>query len=234
LGWSEAFPVIPTGLHPSILFLPICLISQGVVSNQSTDVRDEEHIIRRARGNDVDAFNQLVLTYQNLAYSVAYRMLQDEASAADAVQDSFIKAFRSLSTFRGGSFKSWLMRIVVNTCYDVLRVRKRRTVESLDDLPVAQEYAPQLRDRAQNPEEHAERMELNALLEAGIATLPDNQRLAVLLCDVHGYSYEEIADITQQPMGTVKSRLSRGRAKLRVYLLQHPELLPATFRHNRT
>ena len=97
---------------------------------------DELRTIERARQNDLDAFNQLVLNYQNLAFSVAYRLLQDEDAAADAVQDSFIKAYRALNTFQGGSFKSWLMRIVTNTCYDVLRSRKRRPTESLDDQPV--------------------------------------------------------------------------------------------------
>ena len=85
---------------------------------------EEEAAIQRALDKDVQAFNLLVLEYQNLAYSVARRMLSDEGSAGDAVQDSFVKAFRALHTFRGGSFKAWLMRIVTNTCYDALRARK--------------------------------------------------------------------------------------------------------------
>lgn len=191
---------------------------------------DESGLIQRSLAGDIESFNQLVLHYQGLAFSVAYRMLQDSDAAADAVQDSFIKAFRALHTFQGGNFKAWLLRIVTNSCYDVLRSRQRRSTESLDNLPVEQEYAQQLLDSSESPEQHAERMELNRQIERGIESLPPDQRLALVLCDVHGYAYEEIAEITQMPIGTVKSRISRGRAKLRSYLYRQPELLPSTFR----
>jgi len=191
---------------------------------------DEQVIIEQATTGDLDAFNQLVLAYQNLAYSVAYRTLQDEDAAADAVQDSFIKAYRALTTFQGGSFKSWIIRIVVNTCYDALRLRTRRPTDSLDDLPVDSEHAGQLADPAESPESFVQRMELSQWIERGIAGLPPDQRLALTLCDVHGYAYEEISELTGMPMGTVKSRINRARAKLRDYLLQYPELLPASFR----
>ncbi|MCB0080281.1 MAG: sigma-70 family RNA polymerase sigma factor [Caldilineaceae bacterium] len=191
---------------------------------------NESVLIQRSLAGEIEPFNELVLHYQGLAFSVAYRMLQDSETAADAVQDSFVKAFRALHTFKGGNFKAWLLRIVTNTCYDVLRSRQRRATESLDDLPVEQEYAHQLLDDAESPEQHAERMELNSAIEQGIQSLPPDQRLALILCDVHGYAYEEIAEITQMPIGTVKSRISRGRAKLRNYLYRQPELLPSTFR----
>ena len=191
---------------------------------------NESVLIQRSLAGEIEPFNELVLHYQGLAFSVAYRMLQDSEAAADAVQDSFVKAFRALHTFKGGNFKAWLLRIVTNTCYDVLRSRQRRATESLDDLPVEQEYAHQLLDDAESPEQHAERMELNSAIEQGIQSLPPDQRLALILCDVHGYAYEEIAEITQMPIGTVKSRISRGRAKLRNYLYRQPELLPSTFR----
>lgn len=190
---------------------------------------DEQQAIERARQGDLIAFNQLVLAYQNLAYSVAYRMLQDD-TAADAVQESFIKAYRGLHTFKGGSFKSWLMRIVTNTCYDFLRARKRRPVESLDDLTVESSSMTALNLLPETPERHAEQGELRAFIEQCIEYLPENQRLAVLLCDVHGYAYEEIVEITGWPMGTVKSRISRARIKLRQLLLRQPELLPTAFR----
>ncbi|MCX6045293.1 MAG: sigma-70 family RNA polymerase sigma factor [Chloroflexi bacterium] len=191
---------------------------------------DEQSIIARALEGEVNAFNQLVLTYQNLAYSIAYRVLQDESASADAVQDSFIKAYRALGTFQGNNFKSWLTRIVVNTCYDMLRAKRRRATDSLDDLPAEAEYTPYLIDHAEGPEAHAERMELNALIEIGIRALPPEQRTVLVLCDIHGYAYEEIAEITGQPIGTVKSRISRARTRVRDFLLQNPELLPATFR----
>ena len=190
----------------------------------------EESLIERARDGDLDAFNELILTYQNLAYSIAYRMLQESESAADAVQESLIKAFRSLHTFRGGNFRAWLSRIVTNTCYDTLRSWQRKPTDSLDDLPVEADYSLQLLDHAESPHQHAERNELNSLIEAGIRALHPDQRMVVVLCDVHGYSYEEISEITGVAMGTVKSRLSRARIKLRGILQQQPELLPATFR----
>ncbi len=179
---------------------------------------------------DLDAFNQLVVTYQNLAYSVAYRTLQDDAAAADAVQDSFIKAYRAIESFQGGSFKSWIIRIVANTCYDQLRSRQRRMTDSLDDLAETEEYVPALEAPASDPHDHFEQMELSQLIERSFAALPADQRLVLTLCDVHGFAYDEIADMTGVPMGTVKSRINRARARVRDYLLQYPELLPSTFR----
>ena len=188
----------------------------------------------RALAGDLDAFNELVVKYQRLAYSVAYRLLQTEEAAADAVQDSFIKAFRALPGFKGGLFKSWLLRIVVNTAYDVLRAQKRTITEPIDDEPNSDEErtqtAHQLVDRGESPQEYVERMELSDMIELGIRALPPDQRLVLLLCDVHGYAYEEIAEISGYPMGTVKSRISRARTKLRDFLLQQPELLPASLR----
>lgn len=191
---------------------------------------DEAQAVELALDGDLEAFNHLVVEYQRLAYSVAYRMLQDGEAAADAVQESFIKAYRALDTFRGGSFKSWLMRIVVNSCYDVLRVRKRQPTDTIDAEESEQEYAPQLVDDAESPHDHAERMELSHHIENGIKSLPPDQRLVLTLCDVHGYAYEEISEITGVPMGTVKSRISRARGRLRDYLLEKPELLPSALR----
>lgn len=191
---------------------------------------DQDQLIERSLNGDLDAFNHLVLKYQNLAYSVAYRLLNDTDAAADAVQDSFIKAYRALDNFRGGNFKSWLMRIVTNTCYDALRAQKRRPTDSLEDMPVEQEYVSDLTDTVESPQEYVERRELGDLIQAAIQDLPEDQRIAIVLCDVHGYAYEEIAEITGVAMGTVKSRISRARTKVRSYLLEHSELLPAAFR----
>ncbi|RIK42662.1 MAG: RNA polymerase subunit sigma-24 [Chloroflexi bacterium] len=191
---------------------------------------DEEAAIERALAGDLDAFNQLVVKYQRLAYSVAYRMLQTEDAAADAVQDSFIKAYRALGSFKGGVFKSWLLRIVVNTCYDVLRAQKRYTFEPIGEEAGDETPVTLLVDNSESPQDYVERMELNGLIELGIRSLPADQRLVLTLCDVHGYAYEEIAEITGFPMGTVKSRISRARTKLRDFLLQQPELLPSSLR----
>jgi RNA polymerase sigma-70 factor (ECF subfamily) len=191
---------------------------------------DEVDTIAAAQRGDLGAFNRLVTAYEGLAYSVAYRTLQNSDSAADAVQDSFVKAYKSIGAFQGGSFKSWIIRIVSNTCYDLLRTRQYRMTDSLDDLPVDVDHAGPLEDPAESPADFAERSELSALIEASIAALPADLRLVLTLCDVHGYSYEEIAEMAQLPMGTVKSRISRARARIRDLLLRQPELLPAAFR----
>ena len=190
----------------------------------------EADAIAAAQRGDLAAFNRLVTAYQGLAYSVAYRTLQNPDSAADAVQDSFVKAYKAIAAFQGGSFKSWIIRIVANTCYDLLRTRQHRMTDSLEDLPVDEDQAVQLEDPAESPAAFAERMELSALIEQSIAALPADLRLVLTLCDVHGYSYEEIAEMVQAPMGTVKSRISRARARIRDLLLRQPELLPASFR----
>ncbi len=191
---------------------------------------DEQALIESARKGDVRAFNQLVLLYQSMAYNLAYRILSDQDAAADATQDAFLSAFKAMRKFRGGSFKAWLLRIVTNACYDQLRIKQRRPTSSLDDLPVEANHTHYLRDPAEQPETFVERQELNRVIQAGISTLPMEQRAVLVLSDVQGLSYEEIAQTMGLSLGTVKSRLSRGRAKLRDYLWQQGELLPARYR----
>lgn len=191
----------------------------------------EQSLIEQSLAGNVRAFNRLIENYQAMGYSVAYRLLQDGDGAADALQDSFVKAFRALESFRGGSFKSWLMRIVTNTCYDMLRSQKRRATDSLDDLPVDPDHATQLIDPSASPEDEAERGELQHLIQSAINSLPEDQRLALILCDVEGYAYDEIAEITGAAMGTVKSRISRARTRVREILLaSRSELLPSAYR----
>ncbi|HSJ54109.1 MAG TPA: sigma-70 family RNA polymerase sigma factor [Anaerolineae bacterium] len=191
---------------------------------------DELALIASAQKGDLRAFNQLVMLYQSMAYNVAYRILNDPDAAADATQDAFFSAFKAMKKFRGGSFKAWLLRIVTNACYDQLRVKKRRPTSSLDDLPVEAEHSQFLRDQSESPDELLERQELGHLLQHGISALPMEQRAVLVLSDVQGLSYQEVAEIMDLSLGTVKSRLSRGRARLRDFLLERGELLPARYR----
>ena len=191
---------------------------------------DEQALIDSARKGDARAFNQLVLLYQRMAYNVAYRILSDPDAASDATQDAFLKAFKAIRRFRGGSFKAWLLRIVTNACYDQLRRKQRRPASSLDDLPVEADHSYYLHDPAEQPDEFVERQELSDTIQAGIATLPLEQRTVLVLSDVQGLSYNEIAEVTGLSLGTVKSRLSRGRARVRDYLLEQRELLPTQYR----
>jgi len=191
---------------------------------------NEAALIQAAQKGQLPAFNQLVLQYQGLAYNVAYRILSDQDSAADVTQDSFIKAYKAISKFRGGSFKAWLLRIVTNTCYDLLRQKQRRPTAPLDDLLVNLDHSPLLTDNREGPEDHAVRGELGSALQSCINMLPPVQRTTLVLTDVQGLNYKEVADVTGVSVGTVKSRLSRARAKLRDILLQNQELLPQRYR----
>jgi len=195
-----------------------------------SDVMDETALIRAAQKGNIASFNRLVLNYQALAYNVAYRILGDSEAASDATQDAFLKAYKALAQFRGGSFKAWLMRIVTNVCYDQLRQRQRRPTDSLDDLLTDPDHAPVLINGHEGPEAHALREELNRAIQACIGTLPADQRITLVLSDVQGMNYQEIADVMGISIGTVKSRLSRGRARLRDALLVHKELLPHAYR----
>lgn len=192
---------------------------------------DESRIIKEAQAGSISAFNRLVMAYQGTAYNVAYRIVGRPEAAADACQDAFLKAYKAINQYRGGSFKSWLLRIVTNTCYDQIRYHKRRPAASLE--AITENPHPdriKLVNGGERPEEHLLRSELGDLLQLGINQLPEDQRVAVVLSDVQGLSYQEIAEITGQPLGTVKSRLSRGRRRLRDFLLTQKELLPGQYR----
>ncbi len=192
---------------------------------------DEKTLIAAAQQGDLEAFNRLVLAYQNMTYNLAYRILGDADAAADATQDAFLSAYRAITRFRGGSFKAWLLRIVTNACYDQLRVKQRRPTASLEALLLSDlNSGPSLEDEMEKPEEYTLRHELSQVIQAGIATLPAEQRIVLVLSDIQGFSYQEIAEIAGISLGTVKSRLSRARAKLRDFLLAQGELLPAQYR----
>ena len=192
---------------------------------------DEADLIAAAKQGKLDAFNELVLSYQHQVYNLAYRIMSDPASAADATQEAFISAYRNIKRFRGGSFRAWLMRIVSNTCYDELRRRKRRPTTSFDDFGDIDEDAnPALISHQDGPADYTERRELADMLQDAIGQLPTNQRVTLVLSDVEGMSYQEIAEITQVSLGTVKSRLARARARLRDILRSEGELLPSRYR----
>jgi RNA polymerase sigma-70 factor (ECF subfamily) len=194
------------------------------------DEMDEKALIAAAQRGEAPAFNRLVLIYQSMVYNLAYRILGDADAAADASQDAFLSAFRAIKKFRGGSFKSWLLRIVTNACYDQLRYKQRRPTSPLEALFVETDPSPFFTDSTEGPEDYALRQELGQVIQTGLNTLPPDQRIALVLSDVQGFSYQEIAKVTRSSLGTVKSRLSRGRAKLRDYLLEQGELLPARYR----
>jgi len=187
----------------------------------------EESLIRRSQAGDLESFNLLVERYQTQVYNLALRMLGNHHDAEDTTQETFVSAWKSIPNFHGNNFRAWLLRIAANACIDLLRTRKGKRVDPID--VVFPEFNP-LTSEAESPEDHVLREELAQLLSQKLLELPPEQRLVVTLADLQGLSYEEISQILGCSLGTVKSRLSRGRAHLRCLLLAHPELLPPEFR----
>lgn len=181
-------------------------------------------MLQAAQLGDEYAFDLLITHYQQMAKRVAQQILRTEEAAADAVQEAMIKVYRALPRFQEGNFRSWLLRIVTNTCYDHLRRQKRRRALSLDELTEGSETEASLGERShdtvQDPENVALQREQMQLLLTAIDELPAWHRNVVLLIDVHGLDYEEAAEQLGVPLGTVKSRLSRGRAALRDRLVR--------------
>jgi RNA polymerase sigma factor (sigma-70 family) len=187
-------------------------------------VTDDPAILDRARRGDLPAFNELVLAHQDSVYAVCLRMLGSPAAAEDSAQEAFISAWQNIGRLRGERFRPWLLRIAANTCLDSLRRNKRRPAASLD--LALEEGVPEPADAAAPPESLLLTGELRGQIEAALLTLPEDQRLAVILSDIEELDYHEIAGVMKTSIGTVKSRISRGRARLREVLLADPELLP--------
>ena len=179
-------------------------------------------LIERARAGQLNAFNLLVSRHERAVYNVALRYLRSPEQAEDVTQDAFIRAYRSLDTFRndaGEGFRAWLLRITANRALDVLRASSRRPSESLDRRLDHEESAWEPEGVDESPLEFTTRDELGVKLERAIGQLHPDQRLVIILSDIQGLPYDEIATIAGVPVGTVKSRINRGRARLRELLL---------------
>lgn len=183
----------------------------------------DTHLVERARDGELDAFNELVEVYQDYLFALVVRVVGDRDTAADAVQEAFFSAYRNLSRFRGDSFRSWLTRIALNAATDVLRVRKRRPA---DPYPEWEDDAwqPPAPD-SDSPERMALQRNRSRILAAALQQITEDQRTAIVLYDVDGYDYQEIAEMTGVSLGTVKSRIHRGRLALRDVLAGEMELL---------
>lgn len=195
---------------------------------------DEAGLIKDAIQGDLDAFNRLVLAYQEMAFNLAYRMLSDEDAAADVTQTAFISAYRNLHSYRGGSFRAWVMRMVTNACYDELRRRHRHPTVALEPFNAEEEEEIEspswLADDGPSPEDEVETQELEQAIQHCIQDLPDEFRAVVVMVDVQGFDYAEVSQAIGKPLGTIKSRLARARLRLRDCLSGFWELLPAHFR----
>lgn len=194
---------------------------------------DEAALIQSAQNGELDAFNRLIQVYQDLAYSVACRMLNDTDLAEDAVQNAFISAYNNLGSFRGGSFKAWVMRMVTNGCYDELRRQKRRPTTPLEPVNEDEEEhdsAAWLASGDPSAETTMEQAELEHALQHCLEQLPPEFRAVIVLVDVQGMDYAEVSQSVSSPLGTIKSRLARARLKVRDCLHGFQELLPDQFR----
>ncbi len=193
----------------------------------------EKALIQAAQRGDLEAFNLLILRYQNLLFGIALRLLGDEDTAADAVQEALISAFRRFHTFRGDSLKSWLARVVVNASYDELRKKRRQHSVPLEQLNAEGdeiESSAWLVDPLADPEVQFESSELENAIQSSLAKLPAVYRLMLVLVDIEGMSYEEAAQAAGIPVGTVKSRLARARVQMQKSLQSSGELLPVSYR----
>ena len=180
----------------------------------------EAALIERSRSGDLDAFNELVLLHQRAVFNLCFRMVGNHAAAEDGTQDAFISAFRSIASYRGGSFRAWLMRIAANaspmSCAAAPAAPPSR---SMHRRP-ATTTPPMSPTPRRGPRHPALQGEQQAQVQAALLRLPADQRLAVVMCDMQGFAYEEIARATRVSIGTVKSRIARGREKLRQLLLE--------------
>jgi len=194
---------------------------------------DEPALIRNAQHGDLDAFNILVLAYQDIVYNTALRILGDEDLAADASQEAFIHAFRALNSYRGGSFRAWLLRTVTNACYDELRRKQRHPSTPLEPETEdgdEMETPRWLADPDGSPEELLDKAEIEHAIQHCLENLPTDFRAVVVLADIQGLDYSEVASALKKPVGTIKSRLARARLRLRECLHSFGELLPSAFR----
>ena len=179
-------------------------------------------LVKRAGQGDSDAFEQLMRIHENRMYAVSLRMCGNREDALDCTQEAMIRVYRSIDSFKGqSSFATWVYRITMNTCLDELRRRKVRPSSSLDAM-LDTGWSPT--DGEETPEEYTISQEQKRMLERSIAELPEDMRAAVVLRDIQGYSYDEIAGILDANVGTIKSRISRGRERLRAILMRQPEL----------
>ena len=193
----------------------------------------DDMLIEKSKQGDLEAFDLLVYRYEGKIYNMAYRFMGNHADAGDLAQETFIRLYKSLPTFRGESgFLTWLYRICANACRDELRRQKRRPNISWEEISCGAETA----NRSNNeplPEEILERQELKATIQSCLDSLSEEHRLILVLREIQELSYDEIARVLDCTMGTVKSRLSRARLALKEKVLAHPELSASVKRQKR-
>ncbi len=192
---------------------------------------DEDLLVKRSRDGDLDAFEELVKRYESKVYTIAYRFTGNHADAGDLAQDAFIRAYQALRSFRGdASFATWLYRIASNVCRDELRRQQRQKKVSLDEMMSQPGGNPPLAAADMSPQECLERSEIQELVQKQLNSLSGDQRLILVMREIQGLSYEEIAAALECNLGTVKSRLNRARQTLKQRVLENRELFDIKIR----
>ena len=190
--------------------------------NEEYHARDRA-LVTASLGGNLDAFNRLVELYQDMLYGICVRVVGDRDTAGDAVQEAFFSAYRNLAHFRGDSFRSWLTRIATNAATDILRSRKRKPADPFPEWEDDSWQPPT--DESESPERISIQRQRSRVIAQAMTEITDDQRAAIVLFDVEGYDYQEIAEMTGVSLGTVKSRIHRGRLALRDLLAPEMELL---------
>jgi len=192
----------------------------------------EKDLLLKARNGDVKAFETIIEDYQKKVFNIALRMIGNHDDASELAQEVFIRIFKSLKNFKGeSSLSTWIYRITTNVCLDELRKRKNKNIVSLDE-DVKQddgEIKRQVEDARPTPDVIAEKNEVRRVVKEAILSLPEDQRTVIILRDIQGFSYDEIAKIMNCPEGTVKSRINRSRQILRDRLKPKLELLKGDY-----
>ncbi len=188
---------------------------------------EEKILLEKAKTGDVEAYEELVKSHYTIVYNIALRMLSNTHDASDLAQEVFIKIFKSIKNFEGkSSFKTWIYRITINLCYDEYKKKKHISIVSYDEQIENKndDYGIQTKNEIKTPEKSLLDSEIKGVLNDAINKLPKNLKIVVVLRDIQGFSYEEIAQILKCPQGTVKSRINRAREHLRKELSGKTEL----------
>jgi len=185
----------------------------------------EQELLLRAQKNDIEAFESLISPYTNQLLNHAFRILKNREDAEDALQDTYLKTYNSIKKFEGvSSFKTWLYKILTNACLDKLRKQKRETTTSLYTTDEDGEHEINVADETYSPEISAQKSAANAALKKALDTLSEEHRIAIIMRDIDGLTYDEIAEATETNVGTVKSRINRARSQLKKILQKDREL----------
>ncbi|WP_324824147.1 RNA polymerase sigma factor [Sinanaerobacter sp. ZZT-01] len=184
----------------------------------------EKELITRAKTGDETSFEQLIESCKTKAYNIAWRYMRNEQDALDALQESFIKVFRHLGKFKGeSSFDTWVYRIVVNTCNDMLRKNNNLKAVTTVFANDEEEVVVRLPDTGPTPWEALERKEKSQFILDCLETLQPDQKEIIILRDIHGFSYQELTEVLECSIGTVKSRINRARKRLKQIIMEHKE-----------